>query len=104
MFPQIACVPLFLGICSPENIALVLQNPWEGLRYVIGRHHLSVSLWILVLAEHRVYWSLWFQVCLVHVKIRPHVDIGPYSIDTNHIYRDLIFICQKKYYNIIFVE
>ena len=34
--PKTSCVPLFplfLGLCSPENIALVPQNPWEGLIY-----------------------------------------------------------------------
>ena len=31
LFPKMALFPLFLGLCSPEKIALVPQNPWEGL-------------------------------------------------------------------------
>ena len=73
LFPKIACVPLFplfLGLCSPEKIALVTlypKNPWEGLRRV----HLSLDCLFPVcnlMSFHISFLVKWFPTNLTTVR------------------------------------
>ena len=62
LFAKLPVFPLFIGLCSPEKIALVPQNPWEGfsnhqfLMSVVLYRNLNVAV-----VSEKIRW--FFFVC-----------------------------------------